>query len=82
MRFKDFSFGSIRIDGVTFEHDMVIDRGEISRVTTTGKLFERRGSRALVIEKIATQVRHAGRRAAISNKFRTRAKPATAKISG
>jgi hypothetical protein len=28
MRFKDFSFGSIRIDGITYEHDVVIDRGE------------------------------------------------------
>ena len=29
MRFQDFSFGSIRIDGVTYEHDIVIDRGKI-----------------------------------------------------
>ena len=29
MRFEDFSFGSIRIDGVIFVHDVVIDRGEI-----------------------------------------------------
>jgi hypothetical protein len=29
MRFEGFSFGSIRIDGVTFEHDVVIDRGEV-----------------------------------------------------
>jgi hypothetical protein len=29
MKFEDFSFGSIRIDGVTREHDVVIDRGEI-----------------------------------------------------
>jgi hypothetical protein len=29
MRFEAFSFGSIRIDGVTYEHDVVIDRGEI-----------------------------------------------------
>ena len=28
MRFESFSFGSIRIDGVTYEHDLVIDRGE------------------------------------------------------
>ena len=26
MRFEKFSFGSIRIDGVTHEHDVVIDR--------------------------------------------------------
>jgi hypothetical protein len=31
MRFKDFSFGSIRIDGTTYEHDVVIDRGEIRK---------------------------------------------------
>jgi hypothetical protein len=29
MRFEDFSFGSIRIDGVTYEHDVVIDGGSI-----------------------------------------------------
>jgi hypothetical protein len=27
MRFEDFTFGSIRIDGVTYGHDVVIDRG-------------------------------------------------------
>jgi len=26
VRFENFSFGSIRIDGVTYEHDVVIDR--------------------------------------------------------
>jgi len=31
MRFEDFSFGSIRIDGVTYEHDVLIDRGEVSK---------------------------------------------------
>lgn len=31
MRFDDFSFGSIRIDGITYEHDVVIDRGEIRK---------------------------------------------------
>jgi hypothetical protein len=30
MRFDKFSFGSIQIDGSTYEHDVVIDRGEIS----------------------------------------------------
>jgi len=29
MRFGEFSFGSIRIDDCTYEHDVVIDRGEI-----------------------------------------------------
>src|SRR5436853_4495406 len=31
MRFEDFSFGSIKIDKITYEHDVVIDRGEIRR---------------------------------------------------
>ena len=31
MRFEDFSFGSIRIDGMTYEHDVVIDRGQIRK---------------------------------------------------
>jgi hypothetical protein len=31
MRFEKFSFGSIRIDGVTDEHDVVIDRGEVRK---------------------------------------------------
>jgi len=29
MRFDTFSFGSLRIDDSTYEHDVVIDRGEI-----------------------------------------------------
>jgi hypothetical protein len=31
MRFQKFSFGSIRIDGVTYEHDVVIDCGEVRK---------------------------------------------------
>ncbi len=31
MRFESFSFGQIRIDGVTYEHDVVIDRGEVRK---------------------------------------------------
>jgi hypothetical protein len=31
MRFEAFSFGSVRIDGVTYNHDVVIDRGEIRK---------------------------------------------------
>ncbi len=31
MRIEEFSFGSIRIDGVTYEHDVVIDRGEVHK---------------------------------------------------
>jgi hypothetical protein len=31
MRVEDFSFGRIRIDGVTYDHDVVVDRGEIRK---------------------------------------------------
>ncbi len=31
MRFEEFSFGSIRIDGVTYNHDVMIDRGEVRK---------------------------------------------------
>jgi len=31
MRFQEFSFGSIRIDGTTDGHDVVIDRGHIHK---------------------------------------------------
>jgi hypothetical protein len=31
MSFQNFSFGSIRIDGTTYEHDVVIDRGEVRK---------------------------------------------------
>ncbi|MCG5079072.1 hypothetical protein [Paraburkholderia tagetis] len=31
MRFDAFSFGSIRIDGVTYEHDEVIDRVQVRK---------------------------------------------------
>jgi hypothetical protein len=31
MHVDDFSFGSIRIDGVTHEYDVVIDRGEVRK---------------------------------------------------
>jgi hypothetical protein len=31
MRFDDFTFGSICIDGVTYEQDVVIDRGQVSK---------------------------------------------------
>ena len=31
IRFEAFSFGSIRIDGVTYERDVVIDRGEVRK---------------------------------------------------
>ena len=31
MRFQAFSFGSIRINGVTYPHDVVIDRGQLRK---------------------------------------------------
>jgi hypothetical protein len=31
MKIEDFSFGSIKIDGETYEHDVVIDRGSIRK---------------------------------------------------
>lgn len=31
MKFQAFSFGSIRIDGITYEHDVVIDRGHVHK---------------------------------------------------
>ncbi len=31
MRIEAFSFGSIRIDGVTYEHDVLIDRGQVRK---------------------------------------------------
>jgi hypothetical protein len=31
MQFEAFSFGSIRIDGTTYQHDVVIDRGEVRK---------------------------------------------------
>lgn len=31
MRIEKFSFGHITIDGVTYEHDVVIDRGKIRK---------------------------------------------------
>ena len=31
MRFGRFAFGSIEVDGTTYEHDLVIDRGDIRK---------------------------------------------------
>lgn len=31
MRFEEFSFGKIRIDGVKYEHDVVIEEGRIRK---------------------------------------------------
>src|SRR5437899_4158748 len=31
MQFEAFSFGSIRIDGITHDHDVLIDRGKVEK---------------------------------------------------
>ena len=31
MRFTDYSFGSLRIDGMTYDRDLIIDRGKIRK---------------------------------------------------
>ena len=31
MRFTEYAFGSIRVDGVTYDHDLIIDRGKIRK---------------------------------------------------
>jgi hypothetical protein len=31
MRFTGYSLGSIRVDGVTYDHDLIIDRGKIRK---------------------------------------------------
>jgi hypothetical protein len=42
MHFEAFSFGSIRIDGVTYDHDVVIDRGHVrKREKKPSKKFRR-----------------------------------------
>jgi len=31
MRVSDYSFGSVRVDGVTYDHDLIIDCGKIRK---------------------------------------------------
>ena len=31
MRFTGYSFGSVRVNGVTYDHDLIIDRGKIRK---------------------------------------------------
>ena len=31
MRFSGYSFGSVRVDGVIYDHDLIIDRGKIRK---------------------------------------------------
>ena len=33
MRFTGYSFGSIRVGGVTYEHDLILDRGKVRKRT-------------------------------------------------
>ena len=53
MRFEEFSFGSLRIDGVTYGHDVVIDRGEVrKRKKKPSKKFRNRfGHTPLSVEE-------------------------------
>ena len=56
MQFEKFSFGSIQIDGVFYEHDVVIDRGEISKrkKKPSKKFREEFGHMPLSIEESET----------------------------
>jgi hypothetical protein len=36
MRVSDYSFGSVRVDGVTYDHDLIIDRGKIRKRNKAG----------------------------------------------
>lgn len=53
MRFEEFSFGSIRINGITYGHDVVIDRGEVrKRKKKPSKKFRNRfGHTPLSVEE-------------------------------
>jgi len=31
VRFSDYSFGSVRVDGVAYDHDLIIDHGKIRK---------------------------------------------------
>ena len=31
MRFTGYSFGSVRVDGVIYDHDLIIDRGKVRK---------------------------------------------------
>jgi hypothetical protein len=31
VRISDFTFGSVRVDGVTYVHDLIIDRGQLHK---------------------------------------------------
>jgi hypothetical protein len=52
VQFDAFSFGSVRIDGVTYSHDVVMDRGEIRKRTKkpSGKFRDDFGHTPLSID--------------------------------
>jgi len=54
MRFDNFSFGAIQIDGSTYEHDVSIDRGEIRKrkKEPSKKLREQFGYRVAEIKRM------------------------------
>jgi hypothetical protein len=56
MRFNHFTFGAIDIDGVTYEHDLVIDRGEIHRRKKSSGYSSCSSPKAVVSENMARQV--------------------------
>jgi hypothetical protein len=53
MRWGKFSFGSIEIDGIHYEHDVLIDRGEIRKrkKTPSKKLRDAYGHTPLSLEE-------------------------------
>ena len=57
MRFEKYEFGSIKIDDITYEHDVVIDHGEItkrqkkrSKKSRWVRLFCARGAVPLILQ--------------------------------
>jgi hypothetical protein len=53
MRIDAFSFGTIRVDGVTYDHDIVIDRGQVRkrRKKASKKFREDYGHTPLSVEE-------------------------------
>jgi hypothetical protein len=57
MRFEKFSFGSIRIDGVTYEHDVIIDHGRADSPVLVVLRRVLREARAVAQRGLTTRVR-------------------------
>jgi hypothetical protein len=38
VRFTGYSSGSVRVDGVTYDHDLIIDRGKIRKRNKAGSM--------------------------------------------